>query len=816
MALLLTATAFPSCGKKEETKITNVFKETKFVMPEEYSGDNFNIGDLYSAGEMIYAMCYKYDEKTYESRQFFLPLNLDGTVGEEIPIDIKSEENGGMYYQSAAFADDGTFWMALNVYEYDEETGYQDYTLIRHYATPGAAEYDVIDLRDYIDDNNFYLNYLISTADGKLIVGNWETLKLIDPNGGVKDFKNDDGEEYQNVQRLGDKIYASIYRYDSTAGTGESKLVELNTETMEFGDEHTVPYNARYNMIVGPGYDFYYNDGTAVWASNLDSEESVEIMNFINSDIDGSNIYTLIPLSADKFFAMGYDEENYNTRCMIFDRIPDEEVAERELITLATARLSYTFRNQIINFNKSNDKYRIVVKDYSSYATEDNYNAGADRLTTDLTAGELPDLIDITNELPYDSLASKNLFADLYELMDGDESFDRSAYFDNIFKACENDGKLYTLIPTFRLMTFSAKTSNLEGMKTWNIDDFMKFAKEHPDIQIFDYDFTRAQFLEYILYYTRDNFIDRTTGECRFNSDEFKKLLEFASTLTTDEFWDSIDYDEVGEDFWMEYEERFTENKVLLSQSYFYSLSSSYRSIVNYTFKNPVTMIGFPSNEGNGAGISPISELAITNRSKHKDGAWEFLKSLISEDALMPTETKWGWDYGNGIPILRKAVEKQLEIGMIPPETNYGSVDGDETIIVGRTDSAETEAVVDESEGAVDYNGDGVIDEDDVPAAETDEVENVSGVVIEDSVAVDVVVGPSNNNSSYRIDCLSQEQADDLLALIEGVTQIIREDEKLTAIITEEAESYFSGQKSLDTVVDIIQNRAETYIAESR
>ena len=46
--------------------------------------------------------------------------------------------------------------------------------------------------------------------------------------------------------------------------------------------------------------------------------------------------------------------------------------------------------------------------------------------------------------------------------------------------------------------------------------------------------------------------------------------------------------------------------------------------------------------------------------------------------------------------------------------------------------------------------------------------------------------------------------------------QIIRSDTKLEAIITEEAESYFSGQKSLETVVSIIQNRAETYIAESR
>ena len=52
--------------------------------------------------------------------------------------------------------------------------------------------------------------------------------------------------------------------------------------------------------------------------------------------------------------------------------------------------------------------------------------------------------------------------------------------------------------------------------------------------------------------------------------------------------------------------------------------------------------------------------------------------------------------------------------------------------------------------------------------------------------------------------------------MVEGATQVLRYDEKLNAIISEEAESFFSGQKTLDVVADIIQNRASTYISESR
>lgn len=809
---LMVAGSFTACGKEEKTKITNVFKEINLELPEEYSGENFWINSLYGGGgDCVYAVCNNYDEETYESENFLLQINADGTVGNKYSFDLEEIENGGSYFQNAYFAEDGTFWVSIYVYQYDEEEGYKNYNLLRHYSEPGSDTYETLNLSDYVDDDDFYLNYVESTSDGKLIIGDWQRLKLIDPETNtVKDFEfENDDVDINNIFKSGDKIYAMIYNYDDVANTYGYTYYELDIENLKLGDEHTAPYNAMYNMFTGPGYDFYYNDSNSVWAGNFDSEEQVEIFNFINSDVDGSDVYSLVPLSADKFFALGYDEETYSNVCRIYERIPDDQIAEREVLTLATPRLTYVLRSSVIKFNKSNDKYRIVVNDYSRYATEDDYNAGASRLTTDLTAGELPDIIQITDALPYESLASKKLFADLYEFMDSDESFDRSKYFENIFEACETDGKLYTLIPNYRVITFAAKTSNLDGLTNWNIEEFMQYVANHPDMKIFDYDFNRANFLEYILEYTRDNFIDRDTGECKFNSDEFKALLEFANTLTTDDFWSNIDYNEVGEDFWNEYENRYVDDSILLSQAYFNSLYSSYRSLVNYTFQDDVTLIGFPSEDGNGAAISPAMELAVVNRSKHKDGAWEFLKSFISEDAQMPTETKWGWDYGNGLPVLRASIEKQLEIAMTPPEED-DNIYYDEIVVARSSDVAvSTEAVEDGSEDElIDADGDGVIDS--IVSAETDAVTDEN----EDTPADEIIV--PEDDMFKRINYLTQKQADDLMALIEGVTQVFRSDDKLNSIVTEEAEAYFSGQKSLDEVVGIIQNRAETYIAESR
>ncbi len=861
LSLVLVAGSLPSCGgKKEETKITNVFKETELKLPEKYSGgDNFNLGQVYAAGEIMYALCNEYDPKTYESRQFFLPINLDGSTGAEITIEREEPGDGqsGMYFNNAAFGADGSLWATFSCYSYTENE-YRNWAVLRHYKDVNSGEYETIDLSSLNDEetgDEFYINTMVAADDGSLVLQSYNGIKVLGPDGKIKDFDTGDYESIDTVKKFGDKIYFSSYKYDETTGTGGSTYVEMDLTTGKTGKEYPVPSRMSYSLIEGlGGYDYYYNDQNAIWAGNLGSEDKVEILNFINSDINANNMNTIIPLSADKFFATAYDDDYYTQYCMILDRVPDEQVAAKEIIKLATPRLDYDLRSDVIKFNKSSDKYRIVVSDYSIYATDDDYNAGATRLAADLTSGKLPDILQITDAIPYTSYVSKKIFTDLYALMDADTTFDRSLYFENIFKACETNGKLYSLVPRFRLLTFAAKTENLDGITRWNIQEFMNFVKKHPEMQIFDYDFNRSNFLSYVLQFARDNFVDRATGECRFDSEDFKTILEFANSLTTDDFWSNIDYNEVGDEFWQEYDSRFTDNRVLLSQTYFYNLGNSYKSLINYTFKADVTLVGFPSEEGNGAGIEPSFELAILEKSKHKEGSWEFLKSFISEDKQMPTETRWGsYNYGSGIPILKKAVEKQLEIAMTPPENNNDVIvdgggiampmyaetetvasvsmaapnEGDASeqsllpggiaidvggVVIGgdsaAVDPAETDAPSDDGTGdGIDADGDGVIDGDN-----TGDNTGDGDVTIDDPI-VDPVepVYPTNRNT-----VLTKEQCDALRSMISGATQIIRSDTKLEAIITEEAESYFSGQKSLETVVSIIQNRAETYIAESR
>ena len=52
------------------------------------------------------------------------------------------------------------------------------------------------------------------------------------------------------------------------------------------------------------------------------------------------------------------------------------------------------------------------------------------------------------------------------------------------------------------------------------------------------------------------------------------------------------------------------------------------------------------------------------------------------------------------------------------------------------------------------------------------------------------------------------------MTALENAGTSLRADSTVWSIISEDAEAYFSGAKTLDETVKIIQNRVETYIAE--
>ena len=70
------------------------------------------------------------------------------------------------------------------------------------------------------------------------------------------------------------------------------------------------------------------------------------------------------------------------------------------------------------------------------------------------------------------------------------------------------------------------------------------------------------------------------------------------------------------------------------------------------------------------------------------------------------------------------------------------------------------------------------------------------------------------NNEFMNLPALTPEQLDMAVKFIEGVHHFAFDDVTVMNIIYEEAESYFQGQKDVESVVDVIQNRVGLYLQE--
>ena len=781
LALASVMVLVPSCGgKKDEVKLTNVFRQESLKFPDKYAeADSFYMESLTSVGGKVYAQCSDWSDSGL--RQFMVEIGTDGTFGDEIDFELTNTDNSSMNVSATAFDDDGNLWALISSYTYSEAVSEESYVL-RKYSGGTYEETTIVadEPEEGNDDGNyygvsFYPSYLKITADGDVILSSWNAVKVLE-NGKLVDvdlgLSESDNFNVNGLFVFGGKIYAQIRTYGEKS---ETKYYEIDAANGKLGEEFTtsVSIGDMYSVMYGPGYDLYTRNDNSVFGYDLKSGTKTEVFNFINSDVDTNSVYNMAVISADEFIATGWDSDSQTDIITHFTRIPDDQVVQKTIITMSSPNLYYDMRRKVIKFNKASDTYRIVVTDYSQYNTDDDYTAGTTRFNNDLISGKVPDIIIVTSDMNYDSYVSKDLFTDLYKIMENDSSFNKADYLENIFKAYEMNGKLYSLVPSFYLSTFAAKDSLLGGIKSWTVAEFMDFVKNHNGLQIFDNDFDRDSFIQAMMLFARDSFVDSATGECRFDSDEFKNLLEFAASLSTENFWDTVNGSDQDSNFWQDYENRYAEDRVLLATVQFWDLADSYRNLLNSQFKTDAfSFIGFPSDNGNGASIQSNYEYCISERSKNKEGAWEFLKSLINEDAQMPVKNKYGYwnNPTGGLPVLKAALDKLAEIAMTKQDSGGIAY---ATSVVAETTSEETTSEETTEEPDIDYN--------------------------------DPWSTP-----------LTQAQVDKIMDVIKNTTQVARYDTKLTDIINEEAAAYFNGQKSLDETAKIIQNRASTYINESR
>lgn len=88
--------------------------------------------------------------------------------------------------------------------------------------------------------------------------------------------------------------------------------------------------------------------------------------------------------------------------------------------------------------------------------------------------------------------------------------------------------------------------------------------------------------------------------------------------------------------------------------------------------------------------------------------------------------------------------------------------------------------------------------------------------LFDEAMSEDYRIGGNINSFIYEVTTVSQEDIDGVRYLIDHAKGGSAAGNAVSRIIEEEAGAYFAGQKSVDDVTALIQNRVQLFVDENR
>ena len=446
-----------------------------------------------------------------------------------------------------------------------------------------------------------------------------------------------------------------------------------------------------------------------------------------------------LSLSGDgRYFCTVADWENDDKSIVLLTRTRSEEVPERLDLVLATVDGGSRRAALAVDFNRNNEQYHITVKNYGSLT--DLYNA--------ILAKETIDIIDLSG-IDIEKLSRQGIFEDLAPWLEQSETFTRDDFLDGILEAYTFDGTLVGIPESFMLRTVVGDGSRIENSAGLTLEELFAISEQNPGAMPFD-EITKEEMMQYLLMFNEDAFIDWETGECHFDSAQFKAVLELSRRFPDGD----TSNERSGYESEVSLPSKIQNGDVLFAIADMSRLKTF--QLYEAMFGDAASCVGFPTADGRGGTILfADNAFGIVAGSGNKSGAWEFIESVLNRknvDSMDNEEVYYAYYYyePSQFPTMKKAMSAIADYIM-----------------------------------------------------ETDKAGKFATMHYEDGWA-------------FTSHAVTWDEINAILDLVPDATPYFSvEDDEIIKIINEEAGAYYSGQKGIDDVINIIQNRVQLYVNEN-
>ena len=733
-ALLMLVSALAGCADTtEETVYEAEFVDFGISEPDIYNGEKMEIS---LCGDAMYYVIQHIEEEEglngeYRYDIYCMQLGESGKAS-RLPIEIR--RNYFLEYPKILPDCRGDYFLAYKTYGkiYVEKYDGEGKRLFNRQVA--VREYDESDI-----EINEYLVGMVKDGAGNLYVAVKNDIYLLDGDGRICGTASLEPESIHSsinsiVCGMDGKVYCTadrkMYRIDFEASTAR----EVGRMAENFG------------MVPVSGSEFLVAAWKKLVLYQLEEDMTTDLVEWQDCDLDTERLVGLTRFEDGRAGVLFY--EGSELRMALIQETDGRGKPQREVVTLGVVMRNENLRKSALAFNRQGGPCRVKVKEYWDYTPDSGMtlDEAIASLNLDIVSGSCPDIVNLQYG-NLDSFASKGALEDLTHFLER-SGLKKEDFVDAVLKAYTVDGKLLSLPNTFCINTVAVR-SDLVGAKTaWTLDEMIELADSHPDSALFSH-VTKQDALEFCMKMNLSCFMDWGKGTCCFDSEEFRKILEFSNRWPLKAVW-TDDLDEI--------DVQYSSGKVLLCP-----LKLSSPDKISYIYEiydwADLTFIGYPTIDGSpGHGLDGAGgAYAIFAKSPHKEGAWSFLEALQDSEgeALMA--------FAEGFPAKQDKLEALFEESMRDPYLTNPTPEKKENLV--RRPVSGTASVRD-------------------------------GVWYEKSSYVPI---PEEVEEIRRLISLARPAWQDAVAM---------------SIIKEEAASYFHGQKTLDEVVGLIDNRVGLYMDE--
>lgn len=578
-----------------------------------------------AGGEFRGGQLYLFGETSSDLQPILLRFSPESSQLEPIPLPEVSGASSS-YVMSAAISPDGQSYWVLVSYSSpaDSTSEAAGYSLLR--CDMQGNQLDVIRLSDFTSTLlRFYPQALYMEQDGSLLVSGDTAILRFSPEGSLLTTIDGGSRTILSLMAGTDGTVYVLY-FDSERKTTELAFLEDSSISapLELGSFRLE------DADIYPGTDGCLLVRTDDGFGQLEPDTGVltQFSTWVDCDVNPDYIECIIPGQDNELFVpqirpTGSSQESA-FEISALTRVPGEHMPKREVLTFGSVSLDTRTRDQIISFNRSNDQYRIIFLNYGNYNTDTDSSLGAQRLLSDVLAGNSPDLFTIPDEVAAQRLIAAGALADLWPLIQEDDSIAREDLLSAPLQNYSNGDALYAMPLGFTLEVLCASTALTEEKEAWTISEMAQIVSNLRGTPVMKH-CTRTEFLQMMLPSLLPGFVDYENDSCSFDSDDFRSLLEIASALPADGVAlvadDSMLSDEI---------QQLSDGQLLLLAPASISDYHGIRTFYSIFNTDGITPIGFP-NAGGQLGISVDAAYAVSSESTHQDVAWSFIRSLLSE-----------------------------------------------------------------------------------------------------------------------------------------------------------------------------------------